>query len=120
MQTILLLTSDSDLTSLGHKLQSSLDPVVEWACLKKLLIAPTKSQVTLFTPFTKQVAVAIDGVNIPFCQTPKILGVTFDTLFCFRNHVLEICAKASQRLNIMRAVSGTTWGHDRQTLLLTI
>jgi hypothetical protein len=77
----------------------------------------------LFTLFTKQVndrpAVTIDGVDIPLCRTPKILQVIFDTLFCFRNHVLEIRVKACQRLNIMQAVSGTSWGHGRETLLIT-
>jgi hypothetical protein len=86
-----LVESNYDLASLSGKLQSSIDPVVVWACLEKLSIAPAKSQVTLFTPFTKQVndrpAVTTDGVDIPLCRTPKILGVTFDTLFCFRNHV---------------------------------
>jgi hypothetical protein len=74
-----LAESDSDLAALGQKLQSNVDPVVEWACLKKLSIAPNKSQVTLLTPFTKQVnerpAFAVDGTDIPLCCTPKILGL---------------------------------------------
>jgi hypothetical protein len=117
-----LLDSDADLEALDRKLQASVTSVIEWAKSKKLSIAPTKSQVTLLTPFNKQYnvhpAVTIDGVDIPLNRVPKILGVTFDTMFCFRNHVADIYAKACQRLNILRVVAGSDWGHDKETLLI--
>jgi hypothetical protein len=50
-----LLESDADLAALAEKLQISVDEVVVWAAHKKLTIAPLKSQLTLFTPWTKQV-----------------------------------------------------------------
>jgi hypothetical protein len=40
-------------------------------------------------------------------------------MFCFRDHVLAIAAKATQRINILKAVCGSTWGHDKETLLIT-
>jgi hypothetical protein len=93
---------------------------VAWAARKKLTIAPLKSQLTLFTPWTKQVNtcpnVAIDSISLTLT---KILGVTFDSLFCFAQHITAITAKAHQRLNLPRAVSGSLWGHDKETLLLT-
>jgi hypothetical protein len=52
-----LMESDSDLSVLDQKLQASVDSVVEWAKRKKLTIAPAKSQVTLFTPWNKQMHV---------------------------------------------------------------
>jgi hypothetical protein len=78
---------------------------------------------TLFTPWTKQVNVRpdifINGVVVPLFKTPKILGVIFDTLFTFGPHIAAIAAKANQRLNILKAVSGSNWGHDKATLLIT-
>jgi hypothetical protein len=50
-----LLESDTDLAALAEKLQISVDEVVAWAARKKPTIAPLKSQLTLFTPWTKQV-----------------------------------------------------------------
>jgi hypothetical protein len=80
-------------------------------------------QVTLFTPWTKQVNhhpdVSIDGVRIPLCRSPKILGVTFDSMFTFREHILVIAAKATQRISILKAVCRSTWGHNKETLLIT-
>ena len=28
--------------------------------------------------------VAIDGVDVPLCKFPKILGITWDVMFCFQ------------------------------------
>jgi hypothetical protein len=106
--------SDCDLAALDRKLQDSLTPIVEWAARKKLTIAPTKSQVMLFSPEIK-----IDNVDVPLNQFPKILGVTFDPQFSFRYHILAIVAKCSQRLNLLKAVCGSTWGHNTQMLLIT-
>jgi hypothetical protein len=52
-------------------------------------------------------------------QDPKILGVTFESLFCFAQHIPAIAVKAYQRINLLKAVSGSSRGHDKETLLLT-
>jgi hypothetical protein len=87
-------------------LQETLTPIVEWAARKKLSIGPAKSQVTLFSPFNKEYnscpEVAINGVDVPLCKYPKILGVTFDVMLCFHKHVVAIVPKASQRLNLLK------------------
>jgi hypothetical protein len=74
--------SDSNLAALDCKLQASLAPNVDWAARKKLVIAPSKSQVTLFSPWIKQYntrpEVLIDNTDVPLNQFPKILGVAFD------------------------------------------
>jgi hypothetical protein len=76
----------------------------------------------LFTPWTKQVNthpdVSIDNVLIPLCRNSEIMGVTFDSLFNFSYHAV-IAAKASRHLNLLKAVSGSSWGHDKETLLMT-
>jgi hypothetical protein len=117
------IESDADLTLLSQKLQANVDAVVKWAIQKKLTIAPAKSQVTLFTPRNKQfgerLQISIEGVHVPLNLNPKILGLTFDPMLTFRNHLLDIAAKASQCLNILCAVCGFNWGHNKETLLLT-
>jgi hypothetical protein len=49
-----ILESDSDLEELNRKLQEIFAPIIDWASRKKLTIAPSKSQVTLFSPWNKQ------------------------------------------------------------------
>jgi hypothetical protein len=57
--------SDSNLESLSRRI----DPIIEWASHKKLMIAPAKSQVTLFTPWNKefnyQPTISIGGIVFP-------------------------------------------------------
>ena len=40
-------------------------------------------------------------------------------MFTFSPHVSSICAKATSRLQVMKALAGTSWGQDKETLLLT-
>ena len=56
---------------------------------------------------------------MPLNQTPKILGVTLNPLFTFTAHVKATAAKASSRLQILKALAGTNWEQDKETLLMT-
>ena len=49
---------------------------------------------------------------------PRILGVTFDPLFTFTPYITDTAARASGRLQVMKAITGTAWGQDKQTVLL--
>jgi hypothetical protein len=63
--------------------------------------------------------VTINRVDNPLNLKPKILGVTLDTMLCFKNHAAAIYAEAVQRLNILCAIASFNWGHNRKTLLIT-
>ena len=110
-------------TTLTDRLNVALAPVSVWAAENRLTIAPAKSSITLFTPWSRQVGthpqVSIDGNILPLDKNPKILGVTFDPLFTFGPHVKATTAKCSKRLNILKALAGSSWGHQKETLLLT-
>ena len=112
-----------DVTTLTNRLNDVLGPISDWATTNKLTIAPTKSSVTLFTPWSKQFnshpQVSINNSIIPLDKNPKILGVTFDPMFTFGPHIKNITTKTSKRLNIIKALAGTTWGHQKETLSLT-
>ena len=59
------LESDPDIACLSNKLNVTLKKVSKWSKRKKLVIAPEKSSVTLFTPEMRQSnvhpQVCIDG-----------------------------------------------------------
>jgi len=55
--------------------------------------------------------------EIPEHSFHTFLGVTLDCQLRFHVHAQRIKTKASKRLSIIRAVSHTSWGGDRQTLL---
>jgi hypothetical protein len=115
--------SDPNLVNLSNLLQARIDPIIAWAARKKLAIAPMKSQVTLFTPWNKEFNsrpnVSVDGVDVPLCRAPRWLGSHLDSMFAFNNQSVVSTSKGSQRIKLMKAVSGTDWGHDKETLLIT-
>ena len=86
-------------------------------------ISAPKSSATLFTPWTRQVNatlyVKIGNDPVPTVKNPKLLGVVFDPLFTFAPHADRIAKRASAKLNILRALSDTSFGKDRDCLLLT-
>ena len=112
-----------DARELSPALTRSFLPLVDWATTNGLNIAPEKSTVTLFTPWTKQYnthpQVTLNNELVPLNKTPKILGVTFDPMNTFSPHISSIAARASSRLQILKALAGTSWGQDKETIMLT-
>ena len=95
----------------------------EWADSKGLRVSLNKSSVTLFTNWTseyhKHPVVSLGDRPLPLDKKPKVLGVTLDPHFTFSPHIKNIARRAAPRINILKALAGSTWGQDRDTLLLT-
>ena len=119
-----------------HAAQSSIRPqeaadaltvhaesVGEWAEERGLQISAPKSFVTLFTSDTNQShlhpIVTLNNSPLPLERHPKLLGVTFDTHFFFNQHVLTVKKKAAERLKILKALAGTNWGQQKETIIMT-
>ena len=90
---------------------------------RELQVSPTKSTVTLFTPDTKEFKehpeIKMKDTIVPLEPTPKLLGVTFDTMYTFSHHVKNITNSAKTKINLMKSLAGSTWGQDVETLALT-
>ena len=97
--------------------------VEQWATNRELQISSTKSTVTLFTSDNSQgnvhPHVPLGGGSLPLEKYPKILGVTFDPHFHFHKHVEAIEKRAKSRLSILKALTGTTWGQQKETIVAT-
>ena len=48
-----------------------------------------------------------------------MLGVTLDTHLTFTQHYNNIAVKVQQRNNVLKTLSGSPWGCDKETLLST-
>ena len=87
-----------------------------------LLISAPKSTVTLFTPDTKQAKyhpnIKIAGSQLPLNCSPKILGVHLDTSLTFNVHCTQAATRVSNRNNVLKALAGTTWGQQKETILM--
>ncbi|KAF2345802.1 Reverse transcriptase domain, partial [Trinorchestia longiramus] len=88
--------------------------VITWAQQKGLTVSIAKSQSSVFTPDTHQSHtnphVTCEGTDLTHCRSPKILGITFDPHFTCTPHINSICERARHRLNILKALAGSSWG----------
>ena len=104
-------------------LNSYLEEITAYLKANSLLISAPKSSVTLFTPDTHQAKthprILIEDSRLPLVQCPKILGVHMDTSLSFNRHSSHVEERVSGRNNILRALAGTSWGQQKETLLMT-
>ena len=88
-----------------------------------LFISAPKSTVILFTPDPKQAnthpKIKISDAELPLVRNPKLLGVYLDTFFSFNTHCIQVANRVSKRNNVLKALTGTNCGHQKETLLLT-
>ena len=110
-------------TEIAEDLESAAAELSEQAESHGLSLSAAKSTVTLFTPWNKEYGrlppISLDNDVIPQVNNPKLLGVTLDPLFTFSAHASAIARKAGSRLGVLRALSDTVFGHDKECLSLT-
>ena len=102
---------------------SAYSPNTEWADERSLVIAAPKPTITLFTPQIAQSSthpqVTLNYSILPPERTFCILGVTFDPPFKFNVHVKSLVTRALPLINILKAPTGTNWGQQNETILIT-
>ena len=64
------------------------------------------------------VILKINDVTIKFEKTVKFLGVIFNQGLTWAAHIDDIIERCKVRLNLMRAISGSTSGASRSILLI--
>jgi hypothetical protein len=90
---------------------------------RQLMVSAEKSSVTLFTPHTAEANVHpqiyVNGSAIPLVKRSKLLGVVHDTMYTFRPHGKYAVDRSRNRLNVLKALAGSSWGQQKETLVLS-
>ena len=119
---ITIYTSGPVVADLINGLNIYLSQVLNYINNKKLTVSMVKSTVTLFTPDTHEhhlhPQVKLADQVLPLEHKPKVFGVTLDTLLTFTQLCNNIAVKMQQR-NMLKALAGSTWGCEKETLLTT-
>ena len=93
-----------------------------WFNMDRLKVAPTKSTITLLINYTKEhkhtPQLTLDNTAIPHKYSRKILGVTYDTSLSFKDHIHDIKQKCTHRLNMLRSITGTDFGKQKEIMTL--
>ena len=99
-------------------LQQYIHQLETWLTTNRLKVSPNKSSLTLITSFNQEIAiqptVTLYNIPIPVNPNPTVLGVTLDPLITFRKHINTINTKAKRRLNVLRALTHTNYGHSKE------
>ncbi|MCP4055272.1 MAG: reverse transcriptase family protein [Mesoflavibacter sp.] len=118
-----LLNSGPKIEPLVKQLNIYLSTLNNWFKSRNLFISPSKSSATLFTTSSNEVKttlkIKIDGETVPTVKKPKILGITFDNLLSFRQHAQDLKSKLNSKNNILKALSGSNWGKDKEVMITT-
>jgi len=115
-----LFKSGRNLDFILRKMQTSLNKVVEWCDLNGFKISMEKTVVVLFTHRRDHIdgILRINGNPVKVDRKAKFLGIVFDSRLTWNDHVNYVVEKCKKRLNLLRAISGNSWGANKKTLLM--
>ena len=87
------------------------------------MISAPKSTVTLFTPdkhqFQMHPDITLEDTQLPLEHSLKILGVILDPSISFHKLCNYVSDRIDKRNNMLRALAGSSWGQDKETVLMT-
>ena len=88
-----------------------------------LKLNASKTMTKLFTPdpaeYRDELSLQLDNTRLPTIRNPKILGLTFDPKLTFNEHIKTSKDKAEKTINILKALTSTHWGKNKETLTNT-
>ena len=115
--------SDPDISVAAARLTEHASRVSNWATERGMTLSAPKSTVTLLTPDNRQheihPLVTLGGELLPLDKNPRILGLKLDPAFKFGPHVTDLVTRAATRTNVLRALTGTRWGQQMETIVIT-
>jgi hypothetical protein len=117
------ISTNSNLSQAKNNLQPYLNEIYNWTVENNLSLNPLKSTATIFSLDSSEnnqtLDLRINNKIIPTVKNPKILGLTFDPLLKFNKHLNTISETANKRNNIIKALTSTSWGKQKETLIIT-
>ena len=88
-----------------------------------LLISAPKSTVTFFIldkhQFQTYPDITLEDTQLPLERSPKILGVIMNPFLSFYKHSNYVSDRIDNINNMLKALAGSSWGQEKDTLLLT-
>ena len=115
--------SGVNIPNLEVSINNYLEEITAYLKDNSLLISAPKSSVTLLTPDTHQAKIhpriLIENSHLPLVKCPRILGVYLDPSLSFNKHSQYVAERVSGRNNILKALACTSWGQQKETLLMT-
>ena len=102
-------------------IQEGIRKLEDWVTRWKLHFNPSKCKAMCFTKKKIQdqlPVLRVQNEEIEWVKTFKYLGLLFDApTLTWKEHIDDTCRQGLQRVNVMKAMAGLTWGAERELLL---
>jgi hypothetical protein len=82
---------------------------------KTILIHKRRPQTEGNTRFKLRVLIGTEKIEM--VKKHRILGLTFDERLNWNEHIKDVKARATKKLNLLKILSQTSWGSDQNLLL---
>ena len=120
---ITITSTQNDIIIAKANILSYLHEIHTWTQTNNLILNPDKTTCTLFTPdpveYSTQLELQIDNITFPMNINPKILGLTLNPKLTSYKHIEITTTKARQTIQILKALTSTTWVKQKKTILAT-
>ena len=111
-----------------HKAQQLIQPylhkIYKWVTINNLHINTDKTTTTLFTPdpaeYGTTLSLKLNNQTLPTKKHLKILGITLDPKLIFSKHINITITKAKLTFNILKALTSTKWGKEKELIVSTL
>ena len=109
-----------DAVSACNYLQKSINAISKWADEHGFRFSSSKTVAVRFTRSTRNEIIPnlkLRDTLIPFEKEVKFLGMIFDNKLTWSSHIDSLKIKVKKSLDILRVVSGFSWGAPKESLL---
>lgn len=118
---IIVTGAQNKAKAIRKKVNRILGKINDWAMCNGFTIAPQKSKILHICRTTghkeNTPEVTIDGVVVKQVKYAKILGVTVDKKFNFRQHMLQVKEEVENRCNMLKVIGSRFKGANRSTMI---
>ncbi len=110
-----VLNSSIGIPAICSEINPYLDTLDAWFKRRNVFISPAKSSSTLFTTYSNEcnttLSIEINGEQVPTVKKPKFLTL--------KQHTEDLKSRVQSRNNILKAITGSDWGQDKETITNT-
>ena len=101
-------------------IQLDINNIITWSIKHDIKISLEKTKFIIFSQKKKirNVNLHIEKQEIERVDTFKFLGIHFGSSLSWKIHIENIVSRCFSSLNMLRAITGSSWGANNRTLLL--
>jgi ribonuclease HI len=112
--------SGQDLDKIIKVLQIELDKIQKWSDLWGFILSKEKTVAVIFSRknIDCNAKLKIRDTILEWKTDVKFLGLIFDSRLTWAAHIKYVSERCNKRLNLMRSLSGTTWGASKDILMV--